>query len=207
MQIVECKDEKEWVEAANRWLTTEINKWSARRVFIPAGETPRPLYSSWQKHKIGGGELSSILKQLTFVQLDEIINAGSPFRNFFVEAMPDYLGQIEFIEDAERGADLALLGLGLNGHVAFHEPGISNKLYSGCLNLSASTAARLNISTPARGQTYGIDAFMKTRGVCLLVRGLSKREILKTAIQASSDLPAAEILKHKNATVITDFKV
>jgi 6-phosphogluconolactonase/glucosamine-6-phosphate isomerase/deaminase len=201
MQIRECKDENAWVETVNVWLASAVDTWHAKRVFVPAGETPRPLYKSWQNN---GPQL---LNQLTLVQLDEILVPNKPFRRFFIETLPNFQKKIEFIETAEAGAEVALLGLGLNGHVAFHEPGVSDSFYSGCLQLSPETIARLKLEPNTRGLTYGLNAFLKTKAIALLVRGESKRNILQQIMQPTCQLPAAKILRHKNVTVITDFKI
>lgn len=204
MQIIECKDEIAWVEAANDWLLNATQRNSAKRLFIPAGDTPLPLYRSWQGDH---SQVQNALKQLKLVQLDEILNQNSPFRRFFEIHLSKYVSQIEFIDGAEGGADIALLGIGLNGHVAFHEPGVRPGFYSGCLKLTHETAQRLKIKEPALGLSYGVAAFLRAREICLLVRGESKRAILKEAMRPNSELPAAMVLRHANVSVITDFKI
>lgn len=211
MRIVECKDEKAWVDEINSWLAHEIESQHARRIFIPAGETPRPLYRSWQRNHFSNSKPSQqvveCLSLTTLVQLDEVLNDEKPFRNFFRECLPQYCEQIEFIEVAEKGADIALLGLGLNGHIAFHEPGIGDNFFSGCLELSAETISRLKLPPHARGITYGLDAFMKSKSVGLIVRGEGKAQILRKILRPECRLPAARLKAHPNFTIFSDFKI
>jgi len=202
MQICECKDENAWVETVNLWLAEAVERCEARRVFVPAGETPRPLYRSWQENG-----LRTSLSSLKLVQLDEVMTPDKPFRQFFLENLPRFKNDIEFIDTAEKGADIAMLGLGLNGHVAFHEPGLPETFYSGCIELTAETLSRLKLPPRTRGLTYGLSAFLRSKAVAMLVRGESKRGILREVLSASCMLPAAKILRHRDATLITDFKI
>ncbi len=211
MRIVECKDEKSWVDKINGWLAHEIEAYQAKRIFVPAGETPRPLYRSWQlvnaQSPMAMRRLVEQINKTTLVQLDEVLSEEKPFRQFFNECLPAFASHIEFIDSAERGADLALLGLGLNGHIAFHEPGIRDDFFSGCLELSAETTGRLKLPMHARGVTYGLGAFMKTKSICLIIRGSSKAQILAKILEPNCELPAAQLKAHPNFTIITDFRV
>jgi 6-phosphogluconolactonase/glucosamine-6-phosphate isomerase/deaminase len=204
MTIIECKDEKSWVDTINDWLVREIQTHQARRLFLPAGETPRPLYRSWQA---GSSPMSEVLKSITLVQLDEVLNGARPFQRFFEETLPDFQSQFEFIDQAEQGADIAVLGLGLNGHIAFHEPNIAPELYSGCLELSPETTNRLQLPPRTRGITYGLGAFLRAKSIALIVRGAAKENILVQVLRHQSELPAAGLKDHPRLTVITDFKI
>lgn len=201
MKLIVRKDESGWVEAVNNWLDDRVKKFKSKRLFLPAGETPRPLYSSWEHRP------PEFLKSLSLVQLDEILTGShkNSFRQFFLENLWLFKSQIEFIDEAEKGADLALLGLGANGHVAFHEPGIGPNFYSGCLQLNYETTERLKLEPKTRGVSYGLAAFLKTKAILIIVRGQNKHEILKTVLQPGCPLPAGQLFKHPDVTIITDF--
>lgn len=203
MKLIVRKDEKSWVEAINGWLEDRVKKFKLQRLFVPAGETPRPLYSAWTQHP------PEFLKSLSFVQLDEILTGShkGSFRQFFLENLSFCQTQFEFIDAAEKGADLALLGLGSNGHVAFHEPGFEENFYSGCVHLNVETIARLKLEPGTRAVTYGLGAFLKTKSILIIVRGNSKCEILKKILEPSCRLPGALLLKHQDVTIIADFEI
>src|SRR6185312_7337213 len=110
----------------------------------------RPLYRRWRH------DHPQYLRQAQFVQLDEVLDGSLPFQNFFCEELPDFRSQFEFISTAERGGDIALLGLGPNGHVAFHEPGLPRDFYSGCLRLSGESCERLHLPASTRAISYGV---------------------------------------------------
>jgi 6-phosphogluconolactonase/glucosamine-6-phosphate isomerase/deaminase len=201
MELKTCLDEYKWVSAVNAWLANRVDRFSAQRVFVPAGNTPLPLYKSWEDHH------PEFARPLTFVQVDEVLGAAPIFRTFFERFLPSYIGQLEFIVDGDGVADLGVLGLGTNGHVAFHEPGLDLGLYSACVPLEESTASRLGVPLGSWGLTYGVGAFMKTKALALLVRGDSKREVLQRALGGDPSLPASALLKHPDLTVFLDFEL
>jgi glucosamine-6-phosphate deaminase len=201
MNLQVCNSEQDWVRAINEWLAAELAQRRMNRIFLPAGETPKPLYRDWQNKP------PDFLENLKFVQLDEILTGTHrfAFRQFFRQYMPDYNAQFEFIDHAEEGADLALLGLGYNGHVAFHEPGIDPSFYSGCLTLNTDTAKRLCCEPNTRVVSYGLGAFLRTRAALMIVRDESKRSILRRVLDGDTRLPASHLLKHENFHIITNF--
>lgn len=168
---------------------------------MPAGNTPIPLYENWEKHK------PDFLKSLKLIQIDEVLfKKPYLFQSYFKKNLPSYQNQIDYINEAEKFADLALLGLGLNGHVGFHEPGISNSFFSGCLKLSSETVEQLKLEAPREkdnhwGVTYGLNAFMKCRSVALVVRGASKDKVLQSVLEGDKSYPASELIQHKSLFV------
>ena len=201
MDVVECKDETEWVDAINSWLKTQIELYHPKRLFLPAGESPRPLYRNWERF---GAPFSS---ELRLVQLDEIITGvkQNAFRHFFEETLPSYQQQFDYIEGAEEGADLAILGLGANGHVAFHEPGLSPRFYSGCLILNPETIKRSQLYEGVKVVTYGVEAFLRAKAILMIVRGEAKRAIFQEVLRSACELPAAKLKVHAHFTIMTDF--
>ena len=201
MEVQTCLDQKAWILAINDWLADRKQRYSARRLFVPAGQTPVPLYAQWEK------DHPEFLSDLHLLQVDEVLGRPPVFRIFLAEHLPSYVGQIEFIEQADGGADLAILGLGLNGHVAFHEPGLPASFFSGCVLLQDSTCHTLGMSSPAWGVTYGLGAFLRTRAVALIVRGNGKRAVVERLLSGDRSLPATYLLAHADVTLFVDFVV
>lgn len=115
---------------------------------------------------------------------------------------------------AEGGAiDLQVLGLGLNGHIGFNEPGTPFDKRTHVVELDASTRkanARFfaNIDeVPTQAITMGIATILEAKEILLLVQGEKKAEILRKVIngEVTEDVPASILQRHPNVTIITDI--
>ena len=192
------KKQSDWVGAAYRWIHANVGP--GQRVFVPAGGTPTPLYRRLVE------EPTPLWKSLTLVQLDEIISGPKAgiFRHFFETELAPFTKQIEWIEGADRSADVAILGVGINGHVAFHEPGLPRDFTAGCVRLAAETRGYLSLEDPTWGLTYGVATFLRAKKILVLAQGPAKRDILRQAVR-NGDLPISWILEHPDVTLISDF--
>ncbi len=198
MRIEIGKDENDWVDRIWTWVHSQVKPQA--RVFVPAGGTPTPLYRQWVKKP------SEHLKSLSLIQIDDILNGPQrgTFKQFFAAEMAPYLDQFEWIDRADRAADVAILGVGVNGHVAFHEPGLPRQFYSGCVPLSSETKAYLNLTEPTWGITYGAASFLQCQKILVLARGERKKKIMQQAALDKS-LPIGWIMEHRDVTLISDF--
>lgn len=198
MRTLIGKDENAWINMAWTWVHDEITP--GQKVFVPAGGTPQTLYRRWT------AEPTQLLRSLKLIQIDEIISGPQKghFKQFFEEELPPFTGQLKWIENADDTADVSILGVGVNGHVAFHEPGLPRDFRSGCVKLSAETQSYLQLKEQTWGLTYGVGAFAKSKKILVLVKGPRKQSIMKRALQ-KRDLPISWILDHPNVTVISDF--
>lgn len=198
MQTLIAKEQHDWVNLAWTWIHDQVQP--GQRVFVPAGGTPIPLYRRFV------AEPSSLLSSLTFVQIDDILTGPQRgiFRKFFEQQLAPFYKQIEWIDFAGKSSDVAILGVGVNGHVAFHEPGLAQDFYSGCVPLTEETRRYLNLSQTTWGVTYGVGAFLKAKAILVLARGESKQHILRKALK-DRNLPISWILEHPNVTLVTDF--
>jgi len=194
------KDEHAWTDLAWTWLHNEVRP--GDRVFMPAGNTPLALY------KRCVAEPTPLLKSLRMMQLDEIISGPlrGHFRQFLEKEMAPYVGQMEWITNGGGYADAAILGVGINGHVAFHEPFLPKQFTSGCVLLSPEIQNYLELKDPTWGLTYGVGTFLRSKKILVLARGERKRQILLQAIK-DRNLPISWILEHPHVTLITDFEI
>ena len=108
------------------------------------------------------------------------------------------------------GIDLCVLGLGVNGHVAFNEPGSPWDLGTHVVHLSLATRAaherqaRTPWRIPGRGVTMGIRTLLQSRHVLLLIAG-KRKEAARAAVHAGvADVnwPVTSMLTHPDLTVI-----
>lgn len=110
------------------------------------------------------------------------------------------------------GIDLAILGLGRNGHIAFNEPGTPFESRTHVAELAEETrleeAARFGglENVPKRAITMGIRTLMNARELLLLVAGATKARILAQVLEGpvTSEVPASVLQLHPNLTVIAD---
>lgn len=187
---------------AAAWTWVNENLAPGQRLFLPAGGTPQSLYHRWSQ------DPSPLLRSLTFLQVDEILTGPKQnyFRHFFEREMEPFLSQFEWIQNADRTADAAILGVGINGHVAFHEPHLPRDFRGGCVLLSPETLKYLELTDPTWGITYGVGTFKKTQKILVLARGEAKQRVLRCA-QKRKDLPVSWILDHPGVTLLTDFEM
>jgi glucosamine-6-phosphate deaminase len=108
------------------------------------------------------------------------------------------------------GIDLCVLGLGVNGHVAFNEPGSPWDLGTHVVHLSQATRAAHERQAqelwriPAWGVTMGIRTLLQSRHLLLLIAG-DRKEAARAAVHAGvADLnwPVTSLLAHPSLTVI-----
>lgn len=111
---------------------------------------------------------------------------------------------------ADGGLDLALVGLGANGHIGMNEPGATVDLATRVVQLEPSTsqhAADYGATTPPTwGITVGMAELMEAEEVWVLVTGAHKAGILSQTIHGvvDSEVPASYLTEHRNCTFFVD---
>lgn len=112
---------------------------------------------------------------------------------------------------AAGGIDLAILGLGPNGHLGFNEPPTDAGAPTREVRLtpeSRASNARYwpGVAVPERARTAGMDLILAARRVLLLVSGAGKADILRRMLAAEPNrwLPASWLHLHPDAVLIAD---
>jgi glucosamine-6-phosphate deaminase len=116
---------------------------------------------------------------------------------------------------AAGGLDLAILGLGTNGHIGFNEPGSDWSAETHGVSLSQETRATHVAQTqgkfaiPEYGITVGIATIVAAREILLLVAGGAKAGALAAFRSGIPDRkwPVTSLLKHPNLTVIAEAEL
>jgi glucosamine-6-phosphate deaminase len=116
--------------------------------------------------------------------------------------------------DRRGGVDLAILGLGLNGHLGFNEPPSPRNAPTRAVALSPETITANArywggdvADVPPRAVTIGLAPLLAAREILLLVSGRGKREIVHRALEGpvGPDVPASFLQQAGTAvTVIVD---
>lgn len=110
------------------------------------------------------------------------------------------------------GIDLQLLGLGLNGHIGFNEPGAAFEKETHCVDLSESTI-RANSRffdsmelVPKQAYTMGIKTIMQAKKIVVIVNGAAKAQIVREAFfgPITPKVPASVLQLHNDVTLIGD---
>ena len=232
MKVVVVENYTELSRAAARFVAQMVIKNPRLVLALPTGDTPLGLYR----------ELVGLFREglLDFsgaqaFNLDEYL--GLPpdhpqsFRAYMREHfwshvnlhayyIPDSLPadpqeecrRYERIMGEAGGLDLAVLGLGKNGHIAFNEPGTPWESLTHVVDLAEETrreeARRFGglAHTPKQAITTGIRTIMNARRILLLVAGPGKAGILARALRGpiTPEVPGSVLQLHPDLTVIAD---
>jgi glucosamine-6-phosphate deaminase len=128
------------------------------------------------------------------------------------EDIKDHCRQYEkMIEDA-GGIELQILGIGINGHIGFNEPGSSIHSKTRLISLDNSTRIAnayefANISeVPRLAITMGIGEILKAKKIILMAWGPSKAPVIKEAVEEdhTDHVPASLLQNHDDVTFVVD---
>ncbi len=116
----------------------------------------------------------------------------------------------ERLIEASGGIDLQLLGIGVNGHIGFNEPGSRFDSRTQVIELTEATRksnARYfekEEDIPAKAITMGIGTIMSARKIVLLAFGANKTDAVERLKSGAvtEEFPASVLHKHPHVTVI-----
>ncbi len=138
-------------------------------------------------------------------------------------AAPDPIAECQAYEAAIAGVghlDLAVLGIGQNGHVGFNEPGTELESSVHVARLSAETrelayaywsAGAENPFPsldcfPDRAITMGVGTILKAERILLLASGKNKAHAVHSAVTGpvTTQIPASLLQLHRDVTLLVD---
>ena len=113
---------------------------------------------------------------------------------------------------AHGGLDLAILGLGPNGHIAYNEPGSAADSRTRVVQLTPESVARAagyfeGRAVPSLAMTAGVGTLLEARRLVLIVAGKAKAEMLCRTLRGpmTAEVPASWLrLAGDRLTVIAD---
>lgn len=201
---------------------------------LPTGQTPVSLYAELARRC--REEEMSFAEARTF-NLDEFvaIPADHPasFKSYMMTHLFSHIdidlanvrlpnGAAQHLEHECRayerdiaavgGIDLAIAGIGGNGHIAFNEPGTPFDARTRVINLTPETieahAAEFGGAqrVPRQAITMGTGTILAARRIVLLALGADKAEIVARAVDGpvTRAVPASVLQLHPNVLVILD---
>ncbi len=219
------------LEAA-KILTRQLIFKSNSTVALPTGSTPLKMYKAFVRFK----ELGIVeLKNVHFFNLDEYVGLAkdNPISytyymdlNFFskIGKVNHDIPETDTIDpekealDYEKrirqsgGFDLCFLGIGVDGHIGFNEPGTSFSSVTHVATLHPSTIERnskqIGKDVPQKAITVGIKTIMNSRHIVLMATGIEKAKVVLQALlsDVTPELPASVLQLHPNVSVLLDEK-
>lgn len=200
---------------------------------LAAGDTPRLAYALLVELS---QQSATNFTQCTFVGLDEWLgihpenegscayflrrNLLSPlaiadaqirlFDGLAQDPVRECVQMDEFVRKL-GGIDLVLVGVGMNGHVGFNEPGVAEDLYAHVTDLDDTTRSvgqkYFKETTPLqRGITLGLRHLLDAGTALLMASGEKKAAIIRKIVEGpvSTDVPASIIRKHPDGVILLD---
>jgi glucosamine-6-phosphate deaminase len=110
------------------------------------------------------------------------------------------------------GIDIQILGIGLNGHIGFNEPGSSLSSRTRLKSLTPETVVanshlfKAGEEPPRFCLTMGIGTILEAKTILLLASGNEKAEIISRAVEGplAAFVPASALQLHPRVRVIVD---
>jgi glucosamine-6-phosphate deaminase len=122
-------------------------------------------------------------------------------------------GGFEEVIARRGGLDLAVLGLGPNGHIGYNEPGSSANSRTRVVALTPESRAQASaywegaVPIPDHAMTMGVGTLLEAKQLVLLVTGEAKADILRRTLEEpmSANIPASWLrVAGPRLTVIAD---
>lgn len=240
MDWIETSPEDAAAAVADRicaWAEARAAGEDCGALLLPTGSTPLPLYAELRLRAAAGRLDTSAWKSFN---LDEYwpCPADSPisFSSFMEQELRAPLGlepeQMAALDGAcaieetaaactayeeamteAGGIDLAVLGVGVNGHLAFNEPGTLWGCRTRLVSLEESTRSRPGFpggvkNGPRKALSVGLGTLLEAREIVLLAFGEAKTEALETLKAGRPDLgwPVTCLHGHPAVSVYRDHR-
>jgi len=218
-----CEAEKDFAKE----ILDQVARKKNSLIGLATGQTMIGVYEILIKkeHKSPG-----LFKEVVFAQLDEIIPNSDRENLFSLQLKEGFLNRLKggyasFLSidvskpdltlEASRylsliaslgGIDLQILGIGVNGHVGYNEPGSKKDSRCRVVKLAPTTIERAGYTSGMQGITLGISDILKSKRIALLATGIDKAAAISGAIKStpSIDNPASLLVTHNMIKIILD---
>lgn len=203
---------------------------------LAAGATPLEMYACLARRQ-QAGQLDC--SKITVFALDEYLglssghpaSCGYALKRHFIEPLGLRDSQVNLVEgdpaadlaaycaqyeqriERAGGIDLQILGLGVNGHIGFNEPGRSLRGRMHPLGLRRSTREinrpgflAVGDDVPKAAVTMGVGTILEAKRLMLLATGAKKAEAVAKLVEGplTAMVPASALQMHPDALVLLD---
>ena len=234
MEIKIFETEQQLDAFIGKYMVDYIHQHPSCTLGFATGSTPLGCYDYLKEaYKKGDVDFS----QVHAFNLDEYVGIPKTHPRSFSKFMDDYLfnhinipkDQIDSLdgnsanleeeclryENAidKRPIDLQLLGIGMDGHIAYNEPGSPLDGMCHVVDLfEESISSSLDYGfdeineVPRQGISQGIGTIMKAKQLVMMAKGEKKAKLVERMLygEVSSDFPSSIIQKHGNVLVLLD---
>jgi glucosamine-6-phosphate deaminase len=234
MNVLTASDGEEMTRRAATLVLGRLNDVAAPKLLLAMGRTPLGAYSKLAGWAMGGRFDAG---KVTVVELDEYWGLEETDSRRLARWLERSVvlpwgvdpGHVVYFDTSRGtpeevcaaydsgvralgGIDLAVLGIGSNGHLGFNEPPSLPSSPTRLVKLSQASV-QSNGSywggeshCPTSAVTAGMDIILAAREIILLVSGENKRSVLRRALNEppSPEVPASYLQHHDNVTVVTD---
>ncbi|MGH2632241.1 MAG: glucosamine-6-phosphate deaminase [Tepidiformaceae bacterium] len=207
-----------------------ISELDALVVGLPTGNTPLSVYAALHEMaEARPGLLATIRRAFAideyvcprdhpasnrafFARHWSTIPGAPPVEQFDPEAAALDAEAVRMVAElaGAGGLDIAVVGVGTNGHLAFNEPGSAVDSTARLVQLApesrVASARTFGPDAPRQGLTLGLSELLGARRVLLLANGPAKATIVARALRGpvTSDCPASFLQQHQGLTVVLD---
>lgn len=226
MKVIKVKDQIAGGKEAFKLIEQAI-KAGAKVLGLATGSTPETLYQEMVNSKLDFTDmlafnldeyvgLAADNEQSYHYFMQEHLFKYKPFKQTNIEngLAGDLEAEVKRYEQLleQNIIDVQILGIGVNGHIGFNEPGTSFDSLTHVTNLTESTIQANkrffnDISeVPTKAITMGIKSILRSKQIILLAYGQAKAPIIKRLLEGevTENVPASALQRHPNVTIIID---
>lgn len=226
MKVIRVENQVEGAKVALELLKEKLAQ-GAKTLGLATGSSPIEFYK-----QIVASDLD--FSELTSVNLDEYVGLSEdnpqsyryfmneqlfhkkPFKESFLPngVAEDAEVEVERYNQvlANHPVDLQILGIGINGHIGFNEPGTSFDSTVHIVDLEQSTIeanARFFDKiedVPTQAFSMGIRNILDAKSIILFAYGASKAQAIAGTVQGevTESLPASALQRHEDVVIIAD---
>ena len=234
MKILVFEKEEHLDAYVGEYICHFIRNHSQPVIGFATGSTPLGVYryfiDNYQAQKVS-------FRQVKAFNLDEYVGLTPSHPRSFASAMKNELfshidilpeninaldgSKEDMIQECQRyeslidgnPIDIQILGIGMDGHIAYNEPGSPLDgachvvdLHQESIESSLDYGFDQIEDVPTQGVTQGIGTIMKAKQLIMMAKGEKKADLVKRMIygEVTSDFPSSIIQRHPNVIVCLD---
>jgi galactosamine-6-phosphate isomerase len=233
MQLIISKDVETLSEKATDAITEIMSNQRNPLICVASGDSPSGIYKNIVA-QVKKNELN--IDHWRFLGLDEWVGLNGDDEGscrwhlnrelftpiqinkdsiYFFNGASDNLVQecidTESYIQKQGGIEIAILGLGMNGHIGMNEPNtsINSRSHIKELDPITITVGQKYFNKPqplTKGITLGIATLLEAKHILLVVSGAKKADIVQQVIEGpiSESIPASLLRNHPNCSIYLD---